>query len=136
MIRASTFGELRGSGYTTRPVKDELRANLITRMKEHRELFPGIIGYEQTVVPALVNALLARHDIILLGLRGQAKSRIVRQLISLLDEEIPIVQGSEINDNPFAPVSKFATDLLREKGDATPIEKASADRARSLSVGW
>ena len=122
MIRASTFGELRGSGYTTRPVKDELRANLITRMKEHRELFPGIIGYEQTVVPALVNALLARHDIILLGLRGQAKSRIVRQLISLLDEEIPIVQGSEINDNPFAPVSKFATDLMREKGDATPIE--------------
>jgi len=122
MSKEATLGELRASGYRVLPLKDELRANLIRKMRAKENLFPGIIGYEQTVVPALVNAILARHDIILLGLRGQAKSRIVRQLTSLLDEYIPVVRGSEINDNPFAPVSKFAADLVAERGDATPVD--------------
>jgi magnesium chelatase subunit I len=109
-------------------VKDELRANLIEKLQKNQPLFPGIIGYEQTVVPALVNAILAKHDIILLGLRGQAKTRLVRQLTSLLDEWMPVIQGSEINDNPFAPVSKYAVDLVREMGDRTPIEWISRAR--------
>ena len=120
--RPATLGELRKSGYKVRPVRDELRANLIHKLQNKEPLFPGIIGYEQTVVPALVNAILAKHDIILLGLRGQAKTRIVRQLSTLLDEAIPVVKGSEINDNPFAPVSKHAVDLVQQEGDNTPIE--------------
>lgn len=122
MERATTLGELRRSGFAVRSVKDELRANLIEKLQKHQPLFPGIIGYEQTVIPALVNAILAKHDIILLGLRGQAKTRLVRQLTALLDEWMPVVQGSEINDNPFSPVSKFAVDLVREMEDRTPIE--------------
>ncbi|HEX7571680.1 MAG TPA: magnesium chelatase [Bacteroidota bacterium] len=122
MNQPATLGELRESGYRVLPLKDELRANLIRKMRAKESLFPGIIGYDQTVVPALVNAILARHDIILLGLRGQAKTRIVRQLVSFLDEYIPVVRGSEINDNPFAPVSKFAVDLVGERGDATPVD--------------
>lgn len=120
--RASTLGQLRESGYTVRPVRDELRENLIIRLQAGLPLFPDIIGYEETVIPALVNAILARHDIILLGLRGQAKSRIARQLNSLLDEFVPVVRGSEINDNPFAPVSKYAVDLVAGMGDTTPVE--------------
>ncbi|MEW6510804.1 MAG: sigma 54-interacting transcriptional regulator [Bacteroidota bacterium] len=122
MSRPATLGELRASGRTTVRVKDELRANLIRKMRAGEELFPGIIGYEQTVIPALINAILAKHDIILLGLRGQAKTRIVRQLITLLDEYIPVIKGSEINDDPFAPVSKYAVDLVNTMGDVTPIE--------------
>jgi magnesium chelatase subunit I len=122
MNRPATLGELRTSGYTVPSVKDELRANLIRKMRAGETLFPGIIGYDQTVVPALVNAILAKHDIILLGLRGQAKTRIVRQLTAILDEYIPVVQGSEVNDNPFAPVSKYAADLVHERGDGTPVE--------------
>ena len=122
MHRPATVGELRTSGYVVRLVKDELRENLIARLRHSEPLFPGIIGYDQTVIPALVNAILARHDIILLGLRGQAKTRIVRQLYMLLDEYVPVIAGSEINDNPFAPVSRYAVDLVREKGDNTPVE--------------
>jgi len=122
MTRQTTLGELRRSGYSVRPVKDELRANVIQKLQRGETLFPGIIGYETTVVPALVNALLARHDIILLGLRGQAKSRIVRQLVDLLDEYVPVIKGSEINDNPFSPVSNMGMELVRERGDDTPIE--------------
>lgn len=122
MDRPTTLGGLRDSGYAVRPVKDELRENLIVRLRAGEQLFPGIIGYDQTVIPSLVNALLARHDIILLGLRGQAKTRIVRQLHTLLDEYIPVIKGSEINDSPFFPVSKYATDLVREMGERTPIE--------------
>jgi len=122
MNQPATLGELRESGYRVLPLKDEMRANLIRKMCAKETLFPGIIGYEQTVVPALVNAILAKHDIILLGLRGQAKSRIVRHLTSLLDEYIPVVRGSEINDNPFAPVSKYAADLVNERGDGTPVD--------------
>ena len=122
MSKPQTLGELKSAGYKVVPVKEEMRTNLIGRLRKKEQLFPGIIGYDQTVIPAIVNAILARHDIILLGLRGQAKTRIVRQLTTLLDEEIPIVRGSELNDNPFAPVSKFAADLIHEQGDATPIE--------------
>jgi magnesium chelatase subunit I len=122
MKRPSTLGELRASAPAIRSVKDELRENLIQKIEKREPLFPGIIGYDETVVPALVNAILAKHDIILLGLRGQAKTRIVRALSSLLDEEIPVVRGSEINDNPFAPVSRYAVDLVQEQGDNTPID--------------
>lgn len=128
MNRPTTLGELRASGYVVKSVKDELRDNLIKKLKNKEPLFPGIIGYDKTVIPAIVNALLARHDIILLGLRGQAKSRIVRALPALLDEYIPVVKGSEINDNPFHPVSKFAVDLVGEKGDATPIDWIHRDQ--------
>lgn len=119
--RPATLGALRASGYTVRPVRDELRENLIARLRSGSPLFPGIIGYEQTVIPALTNAILARHDIILLGLRGQAKTRIVRLLHTLLDEYVPVVRGSEINDDPFAPVSKYAVDLVAAMGDETPV---------------
>lgn len=122
MNMPQTLGALRASEYRVLPVKDELRLNLIQKLKAKEPLFLGIIGYEETVIPALVNAILAKHDIILLGLRGQAKSRIVRQILSLLDEYVPVIRGSEINDNPFQPVSKFASDLVQEQGDKTPIE--------------
>lgn len=128
MNRPLTLGELRRTGYTVQTVKDELRNNLIRKIKNKETVFPGIIGYEKTVVPALVNAILAKHDIILLGLRGQAKSRIVRQLPTLLDEYVPVIQGSELNDNPFLPVSKFATDLVAQRGDDTPIEWIHRDQ--------
>src|SRR5512146_2992786 len=119
--RPMTLGELRRSGYRSRPVKDEIRQNLLRKLREGEALFPGIVGYEETVVPQVVNALLSRHNFILLGLRGQAKSRIVRQLVSLLDEEIPILAGSEVNDAPFAPISKYGRQLVEEHGDRTPI---------------
>ena len=117
----STLGELRASGYAPRSVKDEVRANLIDRLQAGDPVFPGILGFDRTVVPQIQNALLGRHDFILLGLRGQAKSRIIRMLPSLLDEYVPEVAGSEIHDDPLAPVSKFARDLVAEKGDDTPV---------------
>jgi magnesium chelatase subunit I len=122
MNRPTTIGLLRRSNYTVRSVKDEIRDNLIEKIQRKETLFPGIIGFEHTVIPALVNAILAKHDIMLLGLRGQAKTRIVRQLPSLLDEFIPIIAGCEINDNPFRPVCKRCTDLVRERGEETNVE--------------
>lgn len=122
MSRPTTLGGLKSSGYTVLPVKDEIRKNLICKLQKEEKLFPGIIGYEQTVIPALVNAILAKHDIILLGLRGQAKTRIIRQLPTLLDEYIPIIKGSEIHDNPFQPISKFAVEQIQQYGDETEIE--------------
>jgi magnesium chelatase subunit I len=107
--------------YRGRTVRDEIRANLLARLASDDPLFSGIVGYEDTILPQIVNALLARHHFILLGLRGQAKSRILRELTSLLDEKLPIVAGSEVNDDPFAPISKYARDLVAECGDATPI---------------
>ena len=104
-----------------RSVKDELRENLIVKLRAGGPLFDGVIGYEETVMPQVVNAVLARHHFILLGLRGQAKSRILRALVTLLDERMPIIAGSEINDNPYAPISKFARLRLDEFGDETPI---------------
>jgi magnesium chelatase subunit I len=122
MKRPSTLGELQDSGYEVLPVKDELRKNLIAKMQKGEVLFPGIIGYEESVIPSIINAILAKHDIILLGLRGQAKTRLVRSLPTLLDEEIPIIKGSEVNDNPFAPVSKFGVDQVANCGASTSIE--------------
>jgi magnesium chelatase subunit I len=121
-----TLGALKRSPYGTparalRSVKDELRQNLLGRLRASGPLFPGVIGYEDSVMPQLVNAVLSRHNLILLGLRGQAKSRILRSLTSLLDPALPIVSGSEVNDNPFAPISKYARALLAEGGDDTPI---------------
>lgn len=126
--RAATVGELKASGYTPRSVKDEVRANLIDALSEERPLFPGIVGYDETVVPQIVNALLARQNFILLGLRGQAKSRIVRQLVDLLDEAMPVLKGSEVNDDPLAPVSKQGRLLVEEHGDDAPIEWVERDR--------
>lgn len=122
MNKPATLGALKASGYKILSVKEEIRNNLICKLQKDEKLFPGIIGYEQTVIPALINAILAKHDIILLGLRGQAKTRIIRLLPSLLDEYIPVIKGSEINDNPFQPVSKFGVDQIQQFGDETEIE--------------
>src|SRR5438128_6210680 len=127
-----TLGELRQSPFSeqllfARRVKDELRDNLVCKLREGGPLFPGIVGYEETVMPQIVNALLSRHNFILLGLRGQAKSRILRALTTLLDPEMPIVAGSEVNDNPFMPISKFARTLIDEAGDDTPIAWVGRD---------
>lgn len=116
-----TLGELKQSGWKSRSVKEEMRENIIRAMKNGDELFPGILGYEKTVIPQIQNAILARHDMILLGLRGQAKTRVLRMLTRFLDEEMPVVEGSEINDDPFNPLSKYAKTLIDEKGDETPI---------------
>jgi len=125
-IEPRTLGELRNSPWAEAPlrsrsVRDEIRSNLLLRLESGEGLFPGIVGYEDTILPQLVNALLARHHFILLGLRGQAKSRILRQLIELLDERMPTVAGSEVNDDPFDPISKYARERLAECGDATAI---------------
>ena len=126
MTYPRTFGDLKNSPWSEPPlrgrtVRDEIRANLLKRIESGGPLFPGIVGYEDTVLPQLVNALLARHHFILLGLRGQAKSRILRELTGLLDERVPMVAGSEVNDDPFSPISKYARDILGECGDATAI---------------
>ena len=117
-----TLGELKDSTYKPRSIKDELRENLIKKISKKEITFPGIIGYEDSVIPDTERALLSRHNILFLGLRGQAKTRMARQLTNLLDEYIPIVQGSEVNDDPFKPLSKYAKDLIEDKGDNTPIE--------------
>ena len=116
-----TLGDLRNSGYQPQSIREEMRANLIASIRSGQSLFPGIHGYETTVIPAIENAILAGHDIIFLGERGQAKTRMARSLINLLDEYIPVVAGSEINDDPFNPISAFAIELIEEKGDETPI---------------
>ncbi len=119
--RPTTLGDLRSSGYRPRPVKEEVRSNLLRKLKAKEPLFPGILGYDDTVIPQIVNAILARHDFILLGLRGQAKSRILRQLVDLLDDEIPVLEGSEVNDDPFAPISKEGRLLVEAEGDDAPV---------------
>ncbi len=123
-----TLGELKKSGYQSRSVKAELRANLIARIQAKQPLFDGIHGYEETVVPALERAILSGHSINLLGLRGQAKTRMARSLVQLLDEWMPIVEGSEINDDPMAPISRYAKDLIAKQGDATPIAWVHRDQ--------
>lgn len=120
--KATTFGELKKIGWESVSIKEEMRRNLIRKMRNKEALFPGILGYEKTVIPQIQNAILAKHDLILLGLRGQAKTRILRMLVQFLDEYMPIVEGSEVNDDPYHPVSKYAKDLLEVKGDDTPIE--------------
>ena len=122
-----TLRELKALRYQSRSVKDELRDNLIKKLRAGEKLFPGIVGYDDTVIPQLVNAILSRHNIILLGLRGQAKSRIIRQLTDLLDERIPIIAGSEVNDDPFRPISAYGRHTLAQHGDATPIDWIDCD---------
>jgi len=127
-----TLGALKRSPFgapdrATRSVKDEMRQNLLARLSDGGPLFAGVIGYEETVMPQIVNAILSRHNFILLGLRGQAKSRILRALVGLLDETMPIVAGSEVNDNPFAPISRYARNLIHEAGDDAPIAWVGRD---------
>jgi len=117
-----TLGDLKKSSWISRSIKDELRENLREKIKSGKSAFEGVHGFENTVIPELERAILSRHNINLLGLRGQAKTRLARKMIELLDEYMPIVGGSEINDDPFHPISRFAKDLIAEKGDATPIQ--------------
>src|SRR5687767_10411291 len=132
MTRPQTLHELKQTEWGDpirqhRSVKDELRQNLVCLLESGQEIFPGIIGFDDTVIPQVINAVLARHNFILLGLRGQAKSRILRALVSLLDEQMPIVAGSEVNDDPFSPISKYARQLIAECGEETPIAWVGRD---------
>src|SRR5205809_8120974 len=126
MNHPRTLGELRESPFSeqrlrTRKVKDELRDNLMAKIRSGETIFPGIVGYEDTVVPQLVNAVLSRHNFILLGLRGQAKSRILRALTGLLDPQMPYIAGCEIHDNPYSPICRRCRELVAREQDATPI---------------
>jgi magnesium chelatase subunit I len=121
MSKDITFKELKKSGYKDQTINQEIQANLIARIKANQPVFEGLYGYEDTVVPQLKKAIIAGHHINLLGLRGQAKTKIARSMVDLLDEYMPIVKGSEINDSPFQPISKYARDLIAEMGDKTPI---------------
>lgn len=128
VTRPTTLGELRAFGYEPRSIRQEMRDNLIAAIRKGSRLFPGIVGYDQSVIPQVENAILSGQDMILLGERGQAKTRLARSLVNLLDDALPIVAGSEINDDPFNPVSRFARDLINELGDDTPIEWVGRDR--------
>jgi magnesium chelatase subunit I len=118
----NTIGELKESGYQPKSIKEEIRFNLVEKLKQKEETFSGIVGYEETVIPDVERALLSKHNILFLGLRGQAKTRMARQMTALLDEWIPVISGSEINDDPLKPISRAARELIAEKGDNTPIE--------------
>ncbi|MCA9115021.1 MAG: magnesium chelatase [Planctomycetaceae bacterium] len=119
--RPSTLGELRESGWQSVPVRQEMRRNLLARLRTGQPLFPGILGYDETVLPQIENAVLAQHDMLFLGLRGQGKTRMLRSLVELLDEAIPVISGSEIHDDPLAPVSKFGRDAVAGQGDNCPV---------------
>ena len=121
MALPKTIGELKQNNYRSVSVKNEMRANLLRKLRAGERVFPGIVGYDETVVPQIINALLSRHNMILLGLRGQAKSRIIRQLTSLLNEHIPVIAGSEVNDDPFHPISAYGRGMIETEGDRTPI---------------
>jgi len=122
MNQAKTLGELKQTDYRPKSIKEELRENLVIKLKNKEKVFEGIVGFDDTVLPDIERAILSRHNILLLGLRGQAKTRIARLLVNLLDEYIPVIAGSELNDDPLQPISRFAKDLIAEKGDDTPIE--------------
>src|ERR1700759_4714081 len=122
ITKIKTLGELKKSGYRNRSVKEEIRENLILKLKNKENTFPGILGYEDSVIPDTERALLSRHNILFLGLRGQAKTRMARQMTDLMDEYIPVIAGSEVNDDPLKPLSKYAKDLIAEHADETPIE--------------
>jgi magnesium chelatase subunit I len=126
--RPQTLGQLRASGWKSVGVKHEMRRNLLAKLRRGETLFPGIIGYDETVIPQIVNAVLSGHDVLFLGLRGQGKTRMLRMLVELLDDALPIVAGSEINDDPYTPLSKYARDIVASKGDSTPIEWIGRDR--------
>ena len=135
-----TLGELRQSPFSeqrlsTRRVKDEMRDNLIVKLRQGGPIFPGIVGYDDTVVPQIVNAILSRHNFILLGLRGQAKSRILRALTSLLDPQVPYVAGCEIHDNPYAPICRRCREEIAKLGDNTPIAYLTPERALRGKTG-
>ena len=119
--KIKTLGELVKSGYKSKSIKDELRENLISKIMNKESAFVGVHGYENTVIPELERAILSKHNINLLGLRGQAKTRLARLMVNLLDEYIPVVEGSEINDDPQNPISRYAIETIEEKGDGTPI---------------
>ncbi|MFV0605735.1 MAG: magnesium chelatase [Niabella sp.] len=127
-MEQTTLGQLKASGYIYKCVKEEVRQNLIKKLKAGEDTFTGIVGYEDSVIPETERALLSRHNILFLGLRGQAKTRMARQMTGLLDEWVPIVAGSEIHDHPLHPISKYAIDLVGEKGDNTPIEWIHRDQ--------
>lgn len=118
----NTLGELKESGYQPKSIKEEIRQNLIKKLSTKENTFTGIVGYEDTVIPDVERALLSKHNILFLGLRGQAKTRMARQMTQLLDEYIPVISGSDINDDPINPITRYAKELIKEKGDATPIE--------------
>src|SRR5947207_5253566 len=128
MTRPTTVGELKVSGYRPRSVKEEMRATLIRKIAAGEEIFPGVVGYEETVLPQLENAVRAGQDVIFLGERGQAKTRIARALINLLDDEIPVLAGSEVNDDPLAPISAPGREILAEKADGAFVEWLPRDR--------
>src|SRR5579885_3190160 len=126
-VKPKTLGELRRSSYSEekykcRSVKDEIRQNLVRQLERGETIFPGVVGYDDTVVPQIGNALLSRHNFILLGLRGQAKSRILRSLVTLLDEELPVMANCEINDNPYRPICRACRLALEEKGEDAPVD--------------
>ena len=125
--RPKTLGELRQSGYRMESVKDEMRRNLVAKVRAGTPIFPDILGYEETVVPQVQNAILSKHDVLFLGLRGQAKTRMLRQLVHLLDDALPIVEGSEVNDHPYAPISREARDRVAAMGDSIPIAYVGRD---------
>src|SRR5215212_3088977 len=125
--RPATLGQLKETGYQPSSVKDELRRNLIRKLKAGEELFPGILGYRETVIPQIVNGILSKHDLLFLGLRGQAKTRILRMLPQLLDEWIPTLAGTEINDDPLAPMTKTGKRIIAEQGDNAVVEWVHRD---------
>ncbi len=133
--RPSTLGELRESGYEVLPIRDEMRKNLIERLRSDTPIVAGVVGYEDTVIPQVENAILSGQDIIFLGERGQAKTRMARSLVELLDERVPIVKGSEINDSPYEPISRYAIDLIEAEGDETPIEWIGRDAPLRREAG-
>lgn len=126
--RPATLRELKESGYRSESVKQEMRRNLIGKLRREEPLFPGIVGYDETVLPEIQNAILSQHDMLFLGLRGQGKTRMLRMLVNLLDDALPIVAGSELHDDPLIPISRYARELLAEKGDDTPIEWIGRDQ--------
>src|SRR5438094_4069047 len=134
MARARTLGELKKSNYRSVSVKDEMRANLLRKLASDEPVFPGIVGFDDTVIPQIANAILSRHNFILLGLRGQAKSRILRSLVTLLDEQIPFVAGCEINDDPLKAICRACHQRLEECGDRKSTRLNSSHRTTSYAV--
>ncbi|HEX2755792.1 MAG TPA: hypothetical protein VHM48_10030, partial [Candidatus Limnocylindrales bacterium] len=129
--RPETLGLLRAAGWSSRTVKQELRSNLLARLAADRPIVSGIVGYDESVLPAIENAVVAGQDLVLLGERGQAKTRLARLLVGLLDDAIPIVRGGELNDDPYAPISPSGKAIVAEHGDATPIDWLPRDRRYS-----
>ena len=122
MELARTLGELKTQGYAPKSIKQEMRDNLIMRLKEKEPVFKGIYGFDDTVIPDMERAILSKHNILLLGLRGQTKTRLARLMVELLDEYVPVIEGSELNDDPMMPLSVFGHKLVQEMGDATPVQ--------------